>query len=307
MPGTQSAQRARSLKTVQPPSVETAPTRQPPPPSAGQVRDDASSAIHQLQGSAAVRGNRGIGMHQAVDALAAAYDEGGIHAVNGALRESPALVAALGGRSREAVEAALDSDERLSAFESSSVMGAIQTEVTATLRRGIAAGARDRLGQQMQRIGRERNALAGELEKLGAPPSDPARAADLEEGIALLDQVRDNITELQTRFQGQAWEVGDFERTARRASMRMGMGAGTHDSFALEALGERSGEAEAHAHHAAVAGELAMELPHVAHAGLLSLPMGLLVGGLAVGHFIHKAAEEHRHEFLEAAHTLGVR
>jgi len=303
MPGPQSVHRTQSPTTIQPPTVEAPPSHEPKPPSAGQIHDDASSAIHQMQGSTAIRGARGLSMTQAVAALVHTYEDGGVHAVNGALRENPALVAALGGRSREQVESALG--DHLGTFETSSVMGAIQSEVTATLRRSIVDGARDRLGQHLQRIGQQRGAIAGELEKLGSPPSDPDRAAELEEGLAVLDEVRDNLSELQTRFQGQAWEVGDFEQLARRSSLRMGMGAGTHDSFVLEAIEERSGAAETHTHHASIAAELAVELPHVLHGSVLAA--GTLSAGLLVGTIIHHAAEEHRHEFLEAAHTLGIR
>lgn len=303
MPGTQSVNRTQTPTAIQPPSVEMAPTPEAKTPSVGQIRDDASSAIHRMQQSASVRGSRGMSMPQAVSTLAAAYDEGGIHAVNGALRENPSLVSALGGRSREQVENALE--ERLGGFETSSVMGAIQSEVTATLRRGVIGAARDRLGQTIQRVGRERSAMAGELDKLGAPPADPVRAAELEQGIATLDQVRDNLSELQTRFQGQAWDPGDFEQTARRASMRLGMGTGPHGTFVAEALRERAGDVEMDVHNTLSLAEIGAELPHILHGSGLAL--GVLAAGLYVGVEIHHAAEERRNEFIEAVHALGVR
>ncbi len=303
MPGPQTVHRTQTPTPIQPSTVEAPPSHEAPPPSAGQIRDDASSAIHEMQGSTAIRGTRGMSMQQAVDTLSATYAEGGIHAVNGALRANPGLVTALGGQSTERVEGALE--ERLSSFETSAVMGAIQTEVTATLRRAVVGAAQGRIGQQLERVGRTRGAMAGELEKLGTPPSDPTRAAELGAGMAVLDEVASNLTELQTRFQGQAWDPGDFEQTARRASLQMGMGTGPYGTFVAEALVEREGRTDEAVHNASIVAEVASELPHVLHGSGLAL--GMLGAGLYIGHEIHHAAHERRQEFIEAVHVLGVR
>ncbi len=83
------------------------------------------------------------------------------------------------------------------------------------------------------------------------------------------------------------------------------MGTGPHGTFVAEALRERAGDLEMDVHNALSLAEIGAELPHILHGSGLAL--GVLAAGLYVGVEIHHAAEERRHEFIEAVHTLGVR
>ena len=321
MPPPGSVQRPNAPNTIhQPRAVEAPPSEAPPPPSAGQVRDEGTSAVERLQARSRVRGSRGMTMRQAVATLAAAYESDlGIHAVNDALRENPALVRALGGQSREQVEFVLD--QCLGSWGASAVMGAIQSEVTATLRRSVGAAANERIHQQKQRIGERRGALAAELERLGAPPSNPARAAELQDAVVVLDQILGNLDDLQSRLLGQTWEVGDFEQTARRLAFRMGMGTAPYGTFVQEAVSERSFDADNLTKYVTTALEIALEGSHIAHgvasaiatrslAGIAStvgLPALLLGGGLLAGFAIHGAASERHEAFIKSVHALGIR
>lgn len=288
----------------------TPPPQTSPQPSAASVADDAAGRINELRGSRRVRGGR-ISQEQAVSMLARTYERAGISGVNELLLASPRLVASLGGSSREELESALA--EQVGSWDAGSVAESIQEQVTLDLREGIRQTAQRRIAGTIDQISTARDRLAGELEALGTPPRDVQRATELEFLIQQADNSIAGYRALSARFDGQAWEVGDFPRTTVRLATRAGMGDLMEGTFAGEALQDTSGVPEAIAAKGAKIAEFVVEAPHIAHAfahegaAMGGLALGTFAAGIAVGFMIHHAAEENREAFIAAGREqLGL-
>jgi len=303
------AVRKNTTQTVRP-NDATPPPQSAPPPSAASVADDAAARINELRGNLRVRGGR-ISQEQAVNMLANTHERAGISGVNQLLLASPRLVASLGGSSREELEAALA--EEVGSWDAGSVAESIREQVTLNLREGIRQTAQRRIAGTVDQLSTARDRLASELDALGTPPRDVQRATELEFLIQQTDNSIAGYQALSARFDGQAWEVGDFPRTTIRLATRAGMGDLMEGTFAGEALHDTSGTPEEIAAMGAKIAELVVEVPHIAHAfahegaAVGSVGVGTLAAGIVVGVMIHHAAEENREAFIAAGREqLGL-
>ncbi|MFT5355358.1 MAG: hypothetical protein ACI9KE_002577, partial [Polyangiales bacterium] len=122
----------------------------------------------------------------------------------------------------------------------------------------------------------------------------------------------DGLYGLSNRFEGQAWELGDFPDSASAALGRLRLRAnGGEQSLANSACLATSGTAEGIATTVIDVVHVAVEAHHISHIaahglGAVSLSVATLGAGLALGMVIHHGAEEVRNEAINLGHSLGI-
>ncbi|MFK8003085.1 MAG: hypothetical protein AB8H86_26180 [Polyangiales bacterium] len=290
------------------------------PSSPAQTRDSAISDISAARTN--TRPRRTPSWTRAADLVARTYEErGGSHGVHELLRSNPDVMRAIATGPAEAIEDRMQ--EVAGSFDGANALESVQTFVSSAVRDGVATSAqrtiRGAIGQvEAQRtdilsnLERYQNAPAGSRESQTLAALNLSATSTEAEVNRAFDTSVEGLEGLLERFEGLAWEVGDFPTTARATTGRMRLRAHIADTtLADRAVRETSGTAEDVVTRLVDTAHVVGEARHLVHAasggaGAVLLPAAVLAGGLALGMAIHHGAEEIRNEAIDLAHSLGI-
>ena len=279
------------------------------------------SAISDISAARTNTRPRTPSWNRAADLVARTYEEGGSTAVHALLRRNPDMMRTLATGPADAIEDRMQ--EVAGRFDGANALEAVETFVSSAVRDGVATSAQRTIRGAIRGVEAQRTDILSNLERYqNAPANSHERQALAALGLnarstaadvnRAADTTIDGLEGLHDRFEGQAWEVGDFPRTARATTGRMRLRAHMADTtLADRAVSETSGTAEAIAAgvldftHVGVDGYLIATSEHVV-AGMVAIELGVLAAGLALGMVIHHGAEEVRNEAIELAHSLGI-
>ncbi|MEM7604363.1 MAG: hypothetical protein AAF411_03330 [Myxococcota bacterium] len=251
--------------------------------------------------------------------VARTYEQGGRAAVRSLLQRQPSLIERLAAAPREqALETMRDA---AGYFDGGNALDTAAESIEGRLRQHVMNRANQVLNRAVRDLGRAEALLRTNPEALLSAPEGSAMARVRDsfqlsapvDAAAAAERLRNSTAELrdlQSRFQGQTWEVGDFPVSARMAMESIGQRSLDRATIGGEIAARESGE-DMHMVHWALDGVHALvSAGEIVHAGrgavFAAETLGVFLAGFAVAGEIHHAVVERREGFEALGREAGL-
>ena len=275
----------------------------PQPPSAAEVRDEATAALTALQHR---RSRAPMSPESAMTRIATVFEAGqeeghALRSVRKALDDNPRLLRTLAAIPEDRLLSTLR--DKVGVWDGGALAEEIKDHIRARLIDSVRQDAFRRVDRQIGTLQRARAELTARLPEMDAGEQAQAQAA-----LAILDRGIEGYRGLKARLYGNRWSLGDFQRAGERAMLSNGFAA---RGVAWELLTESDRTADyAHAGEAGIHLLVdGIELGHLAHtfgAASVGAVLGVAALGIAAGMYIHHAAAEiHAHD-VALGRRLGL-